>query len=244
MRRFKPHSAIVAALRDSKEVNIAGEDGEEQITRKTPYDSTTLQNAVVRSVYVKGFGEEEHGTQFEIEAWFSQFNHEVAMIKLRRDHHENFKGSVFVEFKTEEEAKAFVALDPAPKFKGNDMKIMSKLAYMEEKEKLIKEGKIKRHENDEFFEGRGGRGKGRGGGRFPNKSHNSDPNDWKARKAEDRKGGGYGGGGRGRGGRGRGGRGRGGHGRGGRDRDDRKRSRDDDGANEDRPAKKVDAKAE
>lgn len=244
MHRMKPYSAVVKALRDSTVLDITGEDGQEQLTRKVPYDSVTLQNAVIRSVYVKGFGEEHPTTQYDIEAWFSQFNPNVSFVKLRRNNRDDsFKGSVFVEFKTEDEAKAFLALDPPPKWKGSDLKIMSKMAYMEEKEKLIEEGKIRRNENDDFFEGKGGRGRGRGGGgRFHNKSHNSDPNDWKARKAEDRKGG-HGGGWRGNGrGRGRGGRGRGGRDR--NDRDDRKRSRDDDGANEDRPPKKVDAKTE
>lgn len=244
MRRFKPYEAVVKALRDSSVLNITGEDGAEHVSRKKPYDPNTLKNVMASSVYVKGFGEEIPSTQFDVEAFFAKFD-TVKAIKLRRTNDGTFKGSAFAEFENEEQAKAFLALDPAPKWKGQDLKIMSKRAYVDEKAQLIKEGKIQPNESRTFFEGKvGGRGRGRGG--F-HKGHNSDPNDWKARKADDRRGGGRGG--RGGRGRGRGGRGgRGGHGR--RDRDDNngerreKRSRDDEGAAEDRPAKKVDNKAE
>lgn len=245
MRRFKPYEAVVKALRDSHTLNITGDEGSEQVFRKKPYDPTTLKNVMASSVYVKGFGEEIPSTQFDVEAFFAKFD-TVKAIKLRRANDGSFKGSAFAEFENEEQAKAFLALDPPPKWKGQDLKIMSKKAYVDEKSQLIKEGKIQPNESRTFFEGKhGGRGRGRGG--WHNKHNNSDPNDWKARKAEDRKGGGRGG--RGGRGRGRGGRGgRGGHGR--RDRDENgserphKRSRDDEGATEDPPAKKVDTKAE
>lgn len=255
MRRFQPYAAVVKALRDSHILNVTGEEGQETVSRKHAYDPTTARKLMPCSVYVKGFGDEQPSTQFDIEAFFAKFD-TVNAIRLRRTPEQLFKGSVFAEFDTEEQAKAFLALDPPPKWKGHELKIMSKQAYVDEKQQLIKEGKLQPSERRGFFEGRessrgrgrGGRG-GRGGKHFNNRS---DADDWKARKAEDRKNGWKGGRGRGRG---RGGRG----GRGGHDRRDNrdenrkdrkddeskpeKRAREDDGTAEP-PAKKVDTKSE
>lgn len=244
MRRFQPYEAVVKALKESKILNLEGEEGQETVARKSPYDPSKPRNIMQRSVYVKGFGDEQPSTQFDIEAFFAKFD-TVNAIRLRRTQDNLFKGSVFAEFETEEQAKAFLALDPAPKWKGHDLKIMSKEAYVAEKSQLIAEGKIQPTE----YDGQRGRGRGRGG--FHSKGRNSDPNDWRSRKAEDNRNGFRG---RGRGGRGRG---RGGN----RDRRDNrdykngnrnedsekkeaKRSRDDDGAVEEPPAKKVDTKTE
>lgn len=241
MRRFQPYEAVVKALKESNLLTIAGEEGKESVARKIPYDPSKPRNLMQRSVYVKGFGDEQPSTQFDIEAFFAKFD-TVNSIRLRRTPDNLFKGSVFAEFDTEEQAKAFLALDPAPKWKGHDLKIMSKEAYVAEKNQLIAEGKLQPSESHGKFDGRrGGRGRGRGG--FNNRK--ADPNDWKSRKAEDRKNGFRGrGGGRGRG--------RGGN----RDRRDNrdnngdseskdsKRPRDDDGAAEEPPTKKVDTKTE
>lgn len=234
------------ALKESNTLKIAGEEGKETVVRKHPYDPSKSRNPMQRSVYVKGFGDEQPSTQFDIEAFFAKFD-TVNAIRLRRTPDNLFKGSVFAEFDTEEQAKAFLALDPAPKWKGHELKIMSKEAYVAEKSQLIAEGKLQPSESSNKFEGRRGRGRGRGG--FHSKNRNSDPDDWKSRKAEDRKNGFRG--------RGRGGRGRGGN----RDRRDNrdnkngdrnedtenkevKRPREEDGAAEEPPAKKVDTKAE
>lgn len=241
MRRFQPYEAVVKALKESNLLIIDGEEGKETVARKHPYDPSKQRNYMERSVYVKGFGDEQPSTQFDIEAFFAKFD-TVNAIRLRRTPDNLFKGSVFAEFETEEQAKAFLALDPAPKWKGHELKIMSKKAYVEEKNQLIAEGKLQPSESAKFEGGRRGRGRGRGG--FHSNNRNSDPNDWKARKADDRKNGF-----RNRGGRGRG---RGGN----RDRRDNrdhknrdrneeaKRPREDDGAAEEPPAKKLDTKAE
>lgn len=255
MRRFKPYEAIVKALRDSPILQLSGDDGSELVSRKHPYDPSKPRNLMECSVYVKGFGDEQPSTQFDIEAFFAKFD-AVNAIRLRRTPEGLFKGSVFAEFETPEQAQAFLALDPQPKWKSHELKIMSKKAYVDEKNELIREGKLQPSEYSRFWEGKGGRGdkngrggRGRGRGNWHNKNRSSDPDDWKARKADDRKNGFRG---RGRG-RGRGGRG------GNRDRRDRddnkrdgddkateltKRARDEDGATEDRPAKKVDTKVE
>jgi lupus La protein len=208
MRQFQPYSAVVAALRDSTFLDIAGDEGEETVQRKKAYvSSTEAQKARLdASVYAKGFGDEEPSTQFDIEAFFSNHGH-VKHVKLRRTHEELFKGSVFVEFGSAEEADAFVKLDPKPTWKGHELLIMKKKEYMDEKSRQIREGEKEpnTHRRVTFFEGKerggsrgGARGRGRGG-KF---------GDGKERRDQNGNKGGRGGRGRGRGGRGfRGGRG-------------------------------------
>lgn len=224
MRQFQPYTAVVAALRESDFVEVEGEEGAETVKRKKAYvSSSEAQRArVAASVYAKGFGDEEPSTQFDIEAFFSNHGH-VKHVKLRRTAEELFKGSVFVEFESAEEADAFVKLDPKPTWKGHELLIMKKKEYLDEKNRQIKEGLIEPNTTRRvtFYEGkerggaRGGRGgRGRGG-------HDGKSGDGKDRRDNDQKNGfkgGRGGRGRGRGGRGfRGGRG------GGRDRDNKGR---------------------
>lgn len=221
MRTFQPYSAVVAALKDSTFLEISGEEGEEEVKRKVPYKPMAAGKAKseAASVYVKGFGDEAPGTQFELESFFAQFG-ETKGIKLRRTNENLFKGSVFVTFADEETAKKFLELDPKPQWKGHDLKIMSKRAYCEEKNELIRSGKLEPSASGpkKFYEGKdsskNSRGRGRGGRDFRGR----DQDDWKKRREHDQKNGfkdRRGGRGRGRGGRGRGGR------------DDRRGGRDD-----------------
>jgi lupus La protein len=209
MRTFQPYSAVVAALRDSDFLVVDGEEGEETVKRKNAYKpmATGKAKAEAATVYVKGFGDEEPNTQFDLETFFSQFG-DVRGLKLRRTQENFFKGSVFVTFADENEAQKFIALDPAPKWKDHDLKIMSKREYCQEKTDLIRQGKLEPNSQStkKFFEGKDGSNKPR------------DNDDWKKRREHDQKNGfrDNRGGFRGRGGRGRGGGGRG-RGRGGRD---------------------------
>ncbi|OLN95780.1 La protein-like protein [Colletotrichum chlorophyti] len=216
MRRFQPYSAVVAALKESNTLVIAGEEGEETIQRKQAY-SPGSDKFNSRCVYVKGFGDEEPSTQFDLEAFFTQFG-PINSVRLRRTNEKLFKGSVFVEFPDEESAQKFLALDPKPKWKDHDLKIMAKTDYVKEKNELIKEGKIEPNSSRRFFEGRDGADRGRGRGRGGRGgSHGKD--DWKQRRENDQKNGFRGG----RGGRGGRGRGRGGDRRGGRDNQENRR---------------------
>lgn len=183
MRRFQPFSAIVEALKSSDILELT--DNDTAVRRKVPlpesvsdaHDPTVVKvfedKAMSRSIYAKGFGPEEPSTQFDIEAFFAPYGPTNA-IRLRRAADKVFKGSVFVEFDSEETQKKFLALDPKPKWKGQDLLIKSKKDYCEEKVRDIEAGRIKPNR------GRGGyRGRGRGGRR--------DNRDWREPKSEDRK---------------------------------------------------------
>lgn len=271
MKRFKPISAIVAALRESQFLEITGPEGHEQVKRKQAYNPTAVKpSSEPRSVYVKGFGDEEPSSQFDIEAFFAQYGPTNA-VRLRRTQEKLFKGSVFVEFADEETAQNFLALEPKPLWKGKyPLKIQSKKDYTDEKLQDIKDGKMEPAETwaprsrGGGYRGnnnRGGRGNyrndrdGRDGRGRGDSRGDRDPDDWKKRREEDRASGfkdnhrkydrGHREGDR----KGRG-RGRGRDDRGPRDRNreregrdeknDKKRAREED--DDEKPAKKVDGK--
>lgn len=239
MQRFQPYSLVVEALKQSKYLVVEGEEGKETVKRVKAFDpSAKSPKREARSVYIKGFGDEEPSSQFDIEAFVAPYG-EVNSVRLRRTDEKLFKGSVFVEFADEETAQKFLALDPKPQWKGKHvLEIKSKTQYMEEKNEEIRNGTLIPGQH----RGRGGRGnfRGRGrGGNFVKKERNGegdgdrDPNDWKKRRESDRENGFRGGRGGGRGDRNRGGRGGRGNG------NDRKGGRNDRGPrNNDRNAEK------
>lgn len=201
MRRFQPFSAIVEAMKTSTVLDLV--DNDTKVQRKVPLPESVndfldpnvvkvFENeAMGRSAYVKGFGEEGPKTQFEIETFFAPFGPTKA-IRLRRAFDKTFKGSVFVEFDTEETQKKFLALDPAPKFNDKDLVIKSKKDYCDEKVKDIQSGKIKASNRNGGYQGgrggRGGRGRGRGRGRGGRGDNDrNDRRDWRERRDEDQK---------------------------------------------------------
>ncbi|KAL8653383.1 MAG: hypothetical protein Q9210_002133 [Variospora velana] len=221
MRHFQPFSAVVDALKESTTLDLVGDDND-QIQRKTPLpeglkDKPMVEvkkvhedQAMKQSVYVKGFGEEQPSTQFDIEAFFAEYG-PTNSVRLRRAFNNMFKGSVFVEFDSEESQKKFLELDPKPKWKGQDLLIKSKKQYCDDKVEDIKSGKIRPRNAEEKH------------------LATNDDRDWKVRRADDQRNGNKrGGGGRGfgshKGGRGRGGRNSGGR----RNRDDERRNDRDD----------------
>jgi len=207
MHRFKPYEAVVEALRKSKILEVSGPAGDEEIKRKKAYNVQGRARFDAATVYVKGFGDEEPSTQFDLEAFFTKFG-PVNAVRLRRSDDNLFKGSVYVEFQDAEAAQSFLALDPKPRWKDQELKIMSKQDYVAEKNQLIHDGKLQpsKSKSTRFFEGRsfdargrGGRGRGwsRGGS---NNNRDVDRDDWKKRRDADQKNGFRGrGGGRGRG---------------------------------------------
>ncbi|KAH8585577.1 hypothetical protein B0O99DRAFT_646619 [Bisporella sp. PMI_857] len=189
MKRFKDRSVVVAALKESTFLNVTGSEGEEKVNRKVAYNPEAGQGSRERdnrSIYAKGFGDEEKGSQFDIEAFFVPYG-PIESVRLRRTDNKLFKGSVFVEFDSEDTAKAFLALEPKPLWKGeHTLKIMSKVEYQEAKNQEIRDGKIQ--PNDTRGRGRGrGRGGDRGRGRRDNRDRGDrDPDDWKKRREDDR----------------------------------------------------------
>ena len=204
MRHFQPFSAIIAALSESKFLELT--DDNTKVKRREPLsdkidpeemnaESVKVfeDRAMPRSVYVKGFGEEDSKTQFDIEAFFTPYGPWNA-IRLRRANDKVFKSSVFVEFDSEETQKKFLELDPKPKYKDKDLQIMSKKAYCQKKVDDINSGKLK-PKGKEYYRGRGDHHSKR-------KRDDEDDRDWRERRDSDRKNG-FRDSRRGRGGRGR-----------------------------------------
>lgn len=191
MRHFQPFEAIVEAIKESTFLELT--DDNKCVRRKEPlpealddgYDPDTVKvfedKAMPRSVYVKGFGEEQPSTQFDIEAFFAPYGPTNA-IRLRRSDTKLFKGSVFVEFESEELAKKFLELEPKPKYKGQELQIMSKKEYCDKKVDDIKAGKIKANHR-----GPPRRDDRRGGRDSKRKRDDEDNRDWRDRRDEDRK---------------------------------------------------------
>lgn len=190
MRHFQPFSAIPAALKDSTFLELSDDDT--KVKRKEPLsekidpeemDPESIKvfedRAMPRSVYVKGFGEEDSKTQLDIEAFFASYGTYNA-IRLRRANDRMFKGSVFVEFDSEETQQKFLHLDPKPQYKGKDLQIMSKREYCEKKVDDIKSGKVKPS-------GHGHGHRGRGGYQNKRKRDDEDDRDWRERREDDRK---------------------------------------------------------
>ena len=215
MRHFQPFSAIIDALKSSTVLDVVENDS--CVQRKIPMaedlkdkpihevQKVYEDKAMAQSVYVKGFGDEQPSTQFDIEAFFAPHG-PTNSVRLRRHPDKMFKGSVFVEFDSEATQKAFLALDPKPKWKGKDLQIKSKRQYCDAKVDDINAGKIRSNQE-----------RGSHDQHKSKRPRDHDDRDWRERRDEDRKRGfrddrkdrghkGFGTSGRGRG-RGRGGRG-------------------------------------
>lgn len=189
MRHFQPWSAVVEAVKSSKMLDL---NDKNEITRKVPLSdrftddveenrALHADSTMARSIYAKGFGNETKTTQTEIEEFFSMFGN-VNAVRLRRRQDGLFKGSVFVEYSTEEEAAEFLALKTKPFYKvaGSEDRVLdikSKKEYCDQKVEDIKSGKIApKSPRREKFHSRGGGGGGfkgnggaRGGGNFRGK---------------------------------------------------------------------------
>jgi lupus La protein len=188
MHRFQPFEAIVEALRDSKVVELANDDT--AVRRIEPLNEdlfkTIPTKADPRTVYVKGFGEETTSTQFDIEAFFDPYGPTRA-VRLRRNGEKFFKGSVFVEFDTEELAKAFLELDPKPKYKDKELQIMSKKEYTDKKEVDIRAGRTISNQDDGRGSKHGNRDRRESWDHGKRTRDRDDDRDWRERRDEDQK---------------------------------------------------------
>lgn len=134
MRKFRPLSAVVDALKQSKELLEVSED-EESVRRKIPLvepKKEQIEEARKRSIYAKGFPDEHKDLQVELEKYFEKYG-PVKEVRMRRTDDKTFKNSVFVEFATVDDATKFLEADPKPAFNDNELLTMSKNAYIEMK---------------------------------------------------------------------------------------------------------------
>lgn len=142
---------IVAAVKElAQEIELDSTQAMIRRRRALEKDHTAWE----RTLYVKGFGtgETSHNSQEQVEEWFKQFG-AVNAVRFRREDDDKgrknrgaFKGSVFAEFKTLADAKAFVGRDPKPDFQGEPVTAMFKEEYvqMKVKEKGLDAGSIVR----------------------------------------------------------------------------------------------------
>ena len=212
MRHFQPFSAIVEALKTSTFLETLTNDNDEVcVKRVSPlpeeFDNGPDPNAIrvfedkamPRCIYAKGFGDEAPSTQFDIEGFFAPYGPTNA-VRLRRSEDKLFKGSVFVEFETEELAKTFLDMEDKPKYKDQELQIMSKKEYCDKKVDDIKAGRIKPNTPiDKPYRGRGDRRGGDRRGGYRDRDHDGgdryskrkrddeDDRDWRVRRDEDRK---------------------------------------------------------
>lgn len=120
--------AIKEALSAPSEVIVLNED-KTCIRRLHPIPEQ--KDTLERTLYVKGFP--QTATLDELQAFFAQHTQSVQAIRFRRHKPSGaFKGSVFVEFANEEEAKKFASLEVA--YEGEQtLVVKSKMAYLSEK---------------------------------------------------------------------------------------------------------------
>ncbi|KAI1415883.1 hypothetical protein F5Y13DRAFT_139515 [Hypoxylon sp. FL1857] len=186
MRRFKPYSAVVEALKTSQRLVIEGAEGEETVRRKEPCKpSKDIEDQIEeRTTYIKGFGEETKTSQFDIEEFLFQYG-EVNAVRLRRDdtgEDRVFKGSVFVEWANLSTAWKFETLKPQPEWKGHPLIIMPKSVYDRQSQEEERERAFKGHLNY------GQHAKsGRGSHQSRGNHRGSDSGNWKQRREEDQR---------------------------------------------------------
>ncbi|KAJ2932157.1 hypothetical protein H1R20_g4923, partial [Candolleomyces eurysporus] len=154
MREYASHSSewLVSALRSSTflEVNSIANKVCRTNEVKEPKD------AIKRSVYAKGFLEDEDATlQQRLEVFFNMYG-VINSARMRRDENKKFKASVFTEFADFETVDKSLKAEPKPTFKGKELLIMSKADYcdMKIKEKGLT-GKATVHRREAIAKGRG-----------------------------------------------------------------------------------------
>lgn len=198
MRRFSPYCDIVSALKDSKTLKVTGDEGEELVERIIPFDPEYPKDeAESRTIYAKGFGDEESTTQFDIEAFFASYGRTNA-VRLRRTREKLFKGSVFVEFADAETAQKFLNLPNKPLWKGEyGLKIMSKKEYFasrhgekNSRQRYPASNKKRDHDKNKAKDSLGSRqnsgGKVASNAQNSRQKNNLDQSDWRKLRDEDR----------------------------------------------------------
>ncbi|KAF8056037.1 hypothetical protein FPV67DRAFT_1534911 [Lyophyllum atratum] len=122
------HEWVARALRTSDflEVDEAGK----KVRRRTEVQEPKGQ--FERSVYAKGFPDEDPTLQRRLEDFFGKYGKTNA-VRMRRDENKKFKNSVFAEFADFDHVEAFLKSDPKPSWDGEELLIMTKEAYCDMK---------------------------------------------------------------------------------------------------------------
>ncbi|KAK0445634.1 uncharacterized protein EV420DRAFT_1622634 [Desarmillaria tabescens] len=132
MREYAPLLAkIPDALRASEllEVDEAGK----QVRRRTEPKEPVGQ--FERSVYADLVLRKKTRNSNPVLEDFFQFYGNTNEVRMRRDEHKRFKGSVFVEFTEMSGVETFLNADPKPTWEGKELVIMSKEDYCQMKVK-------------------------------------------------------------------------------------------------------------
>ncbi|KAG6862976.1 hypothetical protein C0993_000732 [Termitomyces sp. T159_Od127] len=132
-KRMREYSArgtdwVVAALRTSAFLEV--DDEGKRVRRRTEVQEP--KGDFERSVYAKGFPDEEPTLQKRLEDFFGKYGKTNA-VRMRRTEDKKFKNSVFAEFADFATVDLFLKADPKPAFEGKELLIMSKEAYCEMK---------------------------------------------------------------------------------------------------------------
>ncbi|THH20958.1 hypothetical protein EW146_g527 [Bondarzewia mesenterica] len=132
MREFKDMGVdwVARALREgSKELEV--DEAGTNVRRRTEVKEPKGQ--FDRSVYAKGFGQEDPALQRKLEQFFEKYGKVNAVRMRRKDGTKEFKGSVFTEFAEFSSVDAFLKADPKPSWEGTPLIIMSKGEYVDMK---------------------------------------------------------------------------------------------------------------
>ncbi|KAF2732198.1 hypothetical protein EJ04DRAFT_514053 [Polyplosphaeria fusca] len=152
MRHFKPLSAVVEALKKSTALTVIGDtvqrkepitivprDDEEardlELGKMPWYDQFSCgapdRHKLDVTLYVRDFGSKKI-SQLELEKYFKQFGAEAVRMRRFDTGSREWKGSVWVQFRTPKEKEDFQAMKD-PKFNGNVLQVESKKDYCERK---------------------------------------------------------------------------------------------------------------
>merc|ERR1719318_1288540 len=164
----KDEKVIVAALKQSKAGLLEVSEDGSKIRRDPaiPLPENTEESRKLleaRTAYAKGFNKES-STLDELIEYYNESNPDVVSIQMRnycekkgKEKVWKFKGSIFLTFKTEEAAKAFV--EKEEKYKEETLLKKFQKDYLEEKKKEMDERRNKFGKKDKKPKTEGADGK-------------------------------------------------------------------------------------
>eukprot|EP00029_Vermamoeba_vermiformis_P009980 TRINITY_DN514_c0_g2_i1.p1 TRINITY_DN514_c0_g2~~TRINITY_DN514_c0_g2_i1.p1 ORF type:complete len:333 (+),score=140.51 TRINITY_DN514_c0_g2_i1:37-999(+) len=127
----------IANVVQSSDQLILSED-RKFVKRSAPLPETDTMNE--RSVYVKGFPEDEAGVTVDSVTKFFETHGKVLSVRPRRTKEKKFKGSIFIEFDTEETAKKVSDLKEV-KWGEQTLTLLQRSEYYKQKKEENKQAK-------------------------------------------------------------------------------------------------------